>query len=124
MLSFYFEPLALSPASRTNARTGDGSTTTFPFIVSIGGYTLSPANVGAVSAIYLDGIGQIGGYTVHTTPLAPCVTFATAPAAGIAIAADFHWYVLCRFDDDSEDVEEFMTQLYSLQSVKLRTVRS
>ena len=28
--------------------------------------------------------------------------------AGVAVTADFHWYFLCRFDDDSEDAEEFM----------------
>ena len=56
--------------------------------------------------------------------LAPSVTFATAPAAGVAVTADFDWYFLCRFDDDSEDVEEFMATLYTLQSLKLRTVRS
>jgi hypothetical protein len=51
------------------------------------------------------------------------VTFAAAPAAGVAVTADFHWSLLCRFDDDSADAEEFMSQLYALQSVKLRTVR-
>ena len=40
------------------------------------------------------------------------------------MTADFDWYFLCRFDDDSEDVEEFMAALYALQSLKLRTVRS
>ncbi len=52
------------------------------------------------------------------------MTFATAPAAGVAVTADFHWYFLCRFDDDSADAEEFMAALYALQSLKLRTVRS
>jgi hypothetical protein len=31
--------------------------------------------------------------------------------------------VLARFDDDSEDLEEFMSRLWSLQALKLRTVR-
>ncbi|MGC2140782.1 MAG: glycoside hydrolase TIM-barrel-like domain-containing protein, partial [Methylovirgula sp.] len=29
----------------------------------------------------------------------------------------------CRFDDDSEDLEEFMSRLFSLQSLKLRSVK-
>jgi len=45
-------------------------------------------------------------------------------AAGATVAADFRWNLLCRFDDDSEDLEEFMAALYALQSLKLRTVRS
>jgi uncharacterized protein (TIGR02217 family) len=122
--SFYFEPSPLSPVVEQLLATGDGTSATFSFIVSIGDYRLAPANVSAVSAVYLDGVKQTGNYSIDTTPFAPSVTFATAPAAGVGIAADFHWFVLCRFDDDSEDVEEFMTALYTLQSVKLRTVRS
>ncbi len=122
--SFYFEPPQLSPASGQALGTGDGTTTTFPFTVSIGGANIGPANVGAVSAVYLNGVLQTSGYTVNATPLAPSVTFATAPGAGVAITADFHWYFLCRFDDDSEDAEEFMAALYALRSLKLRTVRS
>jgi hypothetical protein len=51
------------------------------------------------------------------------VTFAAAPAAGVAATADFHCYFLRRCDDDSEDVEEFMAALHALRSLRLRTVR-
>jgi uncharacterized protein (TIGR02217 family) len=122
--SFLFEPPTLSPVSGQALSTGDGATTTFAFTVSIGGAEVAPANVGTVSAVYLDGVPQSSGFTVNATALAPSVTFATAPAAGVAVAADFHWYFLCRFDDDDLDTEEFMVALYALQSLKLRTVRS
>jgi hypothetical protein len=122
--AFYFEPGPLSPVIGQALGTGDGTTTTFPFLVSIGDYTLAPAGVGTVSAVYLDGVAQSGGYTVNAAPLAPCVTFATAPVPTAAVTADFGWYFLCRFADDDLDVEEFMAQLYALQSLQLRTVRS
>ncbi len=122
--SFYFEPPTLSPLAAQAIGIGDGSTTTFPFTVSLGAATLSPAGVATVSAVYLNGAAQSSGYVVNATPLAPSVTFATAPASGVAVTADFHWYFLCRFDDDSEDLEEFMAALYALRSLKLRTVRS
>ncbi len=122
--SFYFEPPTLSPVTAQSIGTGDGTTTTFAFVVSIGGYALSPANIGGSPNIYLNGTLQSGGYTVNATALAPSVTFTTAPADGAAIAADFHWYLLCRFDDDSADAEEFMAALYALQSLQLRTVRA
>jgi uncharacterized protein (TIGR02217 family) len=122
--SFYFEPPTLSPASAQALGTGDGVTMTFAFTVSIGAATIAPANVGAVPAFYLDGVPQSSGFTVNAAALAPSVTFATAPAVGVAVTADFHWYFLCRFDDDSADTEEFMATLYALQSLKLRTVRS
>jgi uncharacterized protein (TIGR02217 family) len=122
--SFYFEPPTLSPACAQALGTGDGVTTTFAFTVSIGGAVIAPANVGTVSAVYLDGVVQSSGFAVNTTALAPSVTFTPAPAAGVAVTADFHWYLLCRFDDDSADTEEFMATFYALQSLKLRTVRS
>jgi uncharacterized protein (TIGR02217 family) len=122
--SFYFKPPVLSPAVAQPLGTGDGSTATFAFAVSLGGYALAPANVVAVSAVYLDGVAQAGGYTVNAEPMAPSLTFVTPPAVGVAVTADFHWSFLCRFDDDSEDVEEFMAALYALRSLKLRTVRS
>jgi uncharacterized protein (TIGR02217 family) len=121
--SFYFEPTALSPASAQTLGTGDGTTTTFSFTVTMGGGVIAPANIDTPPNIYLDGVLQSGGYTVAVNPLAPTVTFATAPASGVAVSADFHWYFLCRFDDDSADVEEFLAQLYALQSLRLRTVR-
>ena len=123
--SFYFEPPALSPVAAQAIGTGDGSTATFFFAVTIGGYALTPANVGTVSAVYLNGVVQASAnYTVNQTASAPSVTFTTAPPSGAAITADFDWYFLCRFDDDSADAEEFMSKLYALQSLKLRTVRS
>jgi hypothetical protein len=122
--SFYFEPPTLSPVSAQALGTGDGATATFAITVSIGGATIAPANVGAVSAFYLDGAPQSSGFSVNATALAPSVTFATAPAVGVAVTADFHWYFLCCFDDDSADTEQFIATLYALQSLKLRTVRS
>ena len=122
--SFYFAPPALSPATAASIGIGDGSTAAFPFTVPFGGAKVSPANVGTVYAIYLDGVKQAGGYVVEATPAAPSVVFASAPASGVAVTADFDWFFLCRFDDDIEDVEEFMTRLYALQSLRLETVRS
>jgi uncharacterized protein (TIGR02217 family) len=121
--SFYFEPLALSPVSAQMLGSGDGTTTTFAFTVTLGGAVIAPANIGTPPNIYLDGVLQSGGYTVAANPLAPTITFAAAPASGVAVSADFHWYFLCRFDDDSAGVEEFLAQLYALQSLRLRTVR-
>jgi len=122
--SFYFQPPALSPAAAQLLGKGDGVTTTFPFIVTIGGYPLTPAGLGAVPTIYLNGVVQSSGWTIGNTPFTPTVIFATAPAAGVAVTADFAWYWLCRFDDDDLDTEEFMAQLYALQSLRLHTVRA
>ncbi len=122
--SFYFTPPALSPVTAQPIGIGDGATTTFPFAVSIGGYSLTPAGIGTGASIGLDGVVQNGGYTINSAPLAPTVAFAAAPSPGVGVTADFSWCFLCRFEDDDIDVEEFMTQLYALQALQLRTVRS
>ena len=117
-----FRAADASPVSAQALGTGDGTTTTFAFTVSIGGCGDRRRRTSARSPnVYLNGVLQSSGYTVNATALAPSVTFATAPASGVAVTADFHWYFLCRFDDDSEDVEEFMATLYALQSLRLKT---
>ncbi|MFZ0606855.1 MAG: glycoside hydrolase TIM-barrel-like domain-containing protein [Xanthobacteraceae bacterium] len=122
--AFYFAPPGLSPATVQLLGIGDGAVTTFPFMVSIGGFALSPAGVGSVSALCLDGIASGGGYTIDSAPPAPSVSFATPPGSGVILTASFDWYLLCRFEDDDLDVEEFMAQLYALQSLRLTSVRS
>ena len=122
--SFYFAPPTLSPATAQPLGTGDGTTTTFPFTVSVGDYSLTPGNVGTAVSIYLSGVTQSGGYTVNNVPFAPAVTFAAPPGPGVGVTADFSWSFLCRFEDDDLDVEEFMAELYALQSLQLRTVRA
>jgi hypothetical protein len=122
--SFLFQPLTLSPVTAQALGPGDGATVTFPFVVSIGGYQLSPASLGPVSAVYLNGVPQSGGFAIANGPPAPAVTFTTPPSATVAVSADFAWYLLCRFEDDDLDAEEFMAQLYALQSMRLQTVRS
>jgi uncharacterized protein (TIGR02217 family) len=121
--SFYFEPPTLSPVSAQALGVGDGTTTTFAFTVTLGSAAIMPANIGTPPNVYLNGVLQAGGYTVAANPLAPTVSFAAAPASGVAVTADFHWYFLCRFDDDSADTEEFLATLYALQSLRLKTVR-
>ncbi len=54
---------------------------------------------------------------------APAIVFATAPAAGVPVTADFGVLWLCRFADDVQDLEEFMAMLFVLKTLKLTTVR-
>jgi hypothetical protein len=46
-------------------------------------------------------------------------TFTFAVPAELGLGSS----LTCRFDDDSEDLEEFMSRLFSLQSLKLRSVK-
>ena len=103
-----FAPPGLSAATGQAIGTGDGQTTVFPLVRSIGP-TAEPVagNVGR-----LGGLSQRrragAGWTV-SSGYAPAITFATAPGAGVAITADFGVLWLCRFAEDVQDFEEFMT---------------
>ena len=52
------------------------------------------------------------------------VTFATPPASGAALSWNGYFGFLCRFDDDAIDFEQFMSNLWRVDSVKFRSVRA
>jgi hypothetical protein len=88
----------------------------------VGPFTGPLYGTSGVSAITLNGVAQGSGWSV-SSGYAPAVTFATAPAAGVAISADFGVLWLCRFADDVVEFEQFMAQLFALKTLKLQTVR-
>jgi uncharacterized protein (TIGR02217 family) len=83
--------------------TGDGAIKTFQLIkrYSSGGVvevrTIAKPVAGTVH-IYKDGVEQLSGWSIDVTT--GIVTFTTAPAAGVAITADFELDVPVRFDTD------------------------
>lgn len=121
---FRFEPAGLSPLAGQMLGTGDGTTTTFVFQRSIGAYAEPLAAVFDVTSVYELGVPMSSSfYAIDATGFLATLTFATAPAMGASISADFSYYSLCRFADDFEDVEEFAARLFRLKSLKLRSVK-
>lgn len=100
--------------------TGDGATTSFSVVRTLGGstevvsWTTSLANV------------TVGGAAASGWSLAApnTLVFAAAPAAGAAIAADVGYAFLCRFLDDAQDFENVMAGLWQVRSLKFRSVRA
>jgi uncharacterized protein (TIGR02217 family) len=119
---FWIEPPALSAVAGQTIGVGDGSQTVFPLAASIGPYTGPVSGTSGVAAVYLNGVAQPSGWFVSNGYL-PAITFTSAPGAGIGISADFGVLWLCRFADDLQDFEEFMTMLWALRTVRLMTVR-
>lgn len=77
---------------------GDGVTTQFQLYRAYGGFT-EPVYNPAPSTVYVAGVGT--GYTLSSTGV---VTFAAPPAGGAALTWDGTFSFLCRFDDDSLDL--------------------
>ncbi|MBV9286740.1 MAG: glycoside hydrolase TIM-barrel-like domain-containing protein [Hyphomicrobiales bacterium] len=121
-MPFFFAPPGLSTVSGQRIGTGDGTTTSFALMQIVGGATLPVYGTSGVSAVYLNGVSQASGWSA-SSGYAPAITFSTAPALGVAIAADFGALWLCRFTEDVLDLEEFMAILWALRTLKLKTVR-
>ncbi len=101
---------------------GDGATTSFVLTREIGGYGENVQALLGAPTVYLNGVAlSPSSYALSILPAT--VTFATAPAAGAIITADFSAAHLARLSDDDADLEQFMADFWDLKSLKLETVR-
>ena len=101
--------------------TGDGATTSFTMERALGGFLEPVGWVTAIANVYLNGVAQSsGGYSL-TTP--NTLLFTSAPTSGAVVSADFSYAFNCRFLDDQMDFEEFMANLWKLDSMKFRSVK-
>jgi hypothetical protein len=102
--------------------TGDGATTVFTMMRSLGGFLEPVGWITSIAAVYLDGAVQSGSSYSLATP--NTLTFGSAPGSGVTISADFAYAFNCRFLDDRMDFEEFMSNLWRLDSMKFRSVKA
>lgn len=101
---------------------GDGTTTSFTMMRSLGGFLEPVGWVGAIANVYLNGVVQpTSGYSL-TAP--NTLVFSSAPGGGVPVSADFSYAFNCRFLDDQMDFEEFMSSLWRLDSMKFRSVKA
>jgi len=78
--------------------------------------------VAGTVTIALNGTQQTSGWSVAIAT--GLVTFATAPAAGVAITAGFEFDVPVRFDADALDVTLDLERLGSITSIPLLEIRT
>ena len=120
---FWFATPGLATAVGQVLGAGDGSTTAFPLVLTLGS-TLAPlAGAAGVGAVYVDGAAQSSSAWTVSDVYPASIVFVAAPAPGAMIAADFTALWLCRFAEDGLDFEEFMTMLFKLGMVRLTAVR-
>jgi hypothetical protein len=98
----------------------DGATIAFTFARALGGFLEPVGWVTSVTSVTLNGVNQASGWSVAAPNV---LTFASAPAAGAIVAASFAYAFQCRFLDDTEDFEQFMQNLWTVKSLKFRSVR-
>lgn len=120
--AFLFADPDFNEAMGSHLGTGDGTTTVFPLMRQVGPYSEQIQAVNVVSQVYFNGVAQSGGS--WTVVNANQLEFSAAPGAGTVVTADLTYYFVCRFLEDMHDYEEFMYRLHTLQSCKIRSVRT
>ncbi len=120
--AFLFTDPDFHQATGGTLGTGDGTTTVFPLMRQVGPYQEQVQAANIVSEVYFNGVGQSSG--IWSVVNANQIEFSSPPSAGTVITADFSYYFVCRFLADMHDYEEFMYQLHTLQSCKIRSVRT
>jgi len=101
--------------------TGDGATTVFTVERSLGSFLEPVGWVTNLSKVYHNGTAYLGSAWSLTVP--NTLTFTSAPGNGVVLSADFSYAFNCRFVDDQMDFEEFMSNLWKLDSMKFRSVK-
>jgi uncharacterized protein (TIGR02217 family) len=112
-----------SVATAVQFAVGDGTTTSFTLARYMGSFLEPVGWVLAVSHVYLNGVDTpAAGAWSLTSP--NTLVFVNAPASGVSIAASFSYAFQCRFDSDDLDFEQFMANLWSVDSLKFKSVRT
>jgi uncharacterized protein (TIGR02217 family) len=114
----YVDPNDNAATSQTIA-TGDGATTQFTFVRSIGAGLDSDFYVTGVTSVAVNGVA-----VSNWSQIAPnLLSFSAPPLSGATITASFAYAFVCRFLEDSQDFENFMQNLWAAKSVKFRSTR-
>jgi uncharacterized protein (TIGR02217 family) len=109
--------------------TGDGATTIFNFVRTLGGFVEPVQDVAAVTSVKVGGTATTA-YTLLTDPnwgFTYALQFATAPASGAALtwSGSYNWP--CRFEtgdrDNTLDLANLMFQFWELRKVGFATMK-
>ena len=104
--------------------TGDSNTHIFPIVRTWGygdlSFTEIIGGINEIQNVYFDDVLQSSD--LYTVIYGNYIWFSSAPPSGVTITMDFTFYYLCRFLEDQHDYEEFLKNLWSIQSVKFRSM--
>ena len=119
---FYFDYPADDSRSLASLGTGNGSTVTFTAMRAYGPHNFSEpvGGINAIGDIYFNGVAQ--SPTIYSFS-GNQVTFTSPPGSGVVITIDFSFYYLCRFLEDQHDYDQFMYNLFTLKTCKIRSVK-
>jgi uncharacterized protein (TIGR02217 family) len=111
--SFLFSDPSDNTATAQAFGSGDGVTTKFKLLHSIGSWS-EPIGYASSPTIYINGVS-----TTAFTSDGLTITFNTAPAAGAALTWSGTFCYRVRFAEDTIDFEQFMQNLWTLNKCNL-----
>ncbi len=114
----YTDPTDHSVAAQ-NFGTGDGTTTQFQLVRSLGGFSEPIQNVNGTPTLDVNGT-PTAAFTLGSTGV---ITFTTAPAAAAVLTWTGSFYFRCRFDLDSADFSNFMQNLWEMKKLSFQSVK-
>lgn len=94
---------------------GDGITANFNLARTLGGFTERVANVNELGEVRVDG-SPTTAFTISATGT---LTFDTPPDDGAVLDWDGTYYYRCRFVNDEQEFNQFMSQLWDARSVEM-----
>lgn len=101
--------------------TGDGTTTAFQLLRTLGGFAEPIYDTKVAPSIYDN--GTLRTAVTHYSISAGLVTFVTPPAVGHVITWTGTYYWRARFKEDRLEFTRFMRQLWELRTCTLKTVK-
>ncbi len=119
---FYYDFAYDDSRASAEVGIGDGITTIYVVMRAFGPYGFSEpvGGLNVLSEVYLNGVVQSSAtYTKSGNQ----IIFMTPPPSGVVITADFSFWYLCRFIEDQHDYEQFMYNLWKMNSLKFRSVK-
>lgn len=100
--------------------TGNGTTTKFPLLRTLGGFTEQVGRHKTITQVRING-SATAAYTLGDDG---SITFNTAPANGAVLDWTGEYYWRCRFVQDAWEFTEFVRLLRSLARVEFETVKA
>lgn len=117
--SFLFTDPDFNAVSAQLIGVGNGTTTDFALLRTIGSFTDPVGERNVISSVTINGT-PTGAYTLVENRI---VRFNTAPTAGQVLRWTGSYYMRCAFTDDAMDFDKFMQGLYSADGVEFETIK-
>jgi hypothetical protein len=120
---FYYDDPSDNSRAGQYLGTGDGRQVDFPVVRTWGygptAFVEPVGGVNAISKVYFDGVAQ-GNFMFSWS--GSVLTFNPPPPPGVTITADFSFFYLCRFTEDTQLYEQFYKGFWQMKSLKFRSV--